>query len=126
MILSGTNVRLFILPIPPLFTLSAQDVPFYDHKIFFFRPSSGVPVTRRSPSKRPEEGPLPVSRGPGHAYRFPTSLSSTFTTFIHLIPHGSAKKMPTELVKTLSQNASIVGRNIGEHRVFTPTILVIL
>ena len=38
----------------------------------------------------------------------------------------SAKKMPTELVKTLSQNASIVGRNIGEHRVFTPTILVIL
>ena len=40
--------------------------------------------------------------------------------------HGSAKKMPTELVKTLSQNASIVGRNIGEHRVFTPTILVIL
>ena len=40
--------------------------------------------------------------------------------------HGSAKKMPTELVKTLSQNASIVGRYIGEHRVFTPTILVIL
>ena len=38
----------------------------------------------------------------------------------------SAKKMPTELVKTLLQNASIVGRNIGEHRVFTPTILVIL
>ena len=38
----------------------------------------------------------------------------------------SAKKMPTELVKTLSQNASIVGRNIGEHQVFTPTILVIL
>ena len=40
--------------------------------------------------------------------------------------HGSVKKMPTELVKTLSQNASIVGRNIGEHWVFTPTILVIL
>ena len=40
--------------------------------------------------------------------------------------HGSAKKMPTELVKTLSHNASIVGRYIGEHRVFTPTILVIL
>ena len=38
----------------------------------------------------------------------------------------SAKKMPTELVKTLSQNASIVGRYIGEHQVFTPTILVIL
>ena len=38
----------------------------------------------------------------------------------------SVKKMPTELVKTLSQNASIVGRYIGEHRVFTPTILVIL
>ena len=43
-----------------------------------------------------------------------------------IVPHGSVKKMPTELVKTLSQNASIVGRNIGEHRVFTPTILVIL
>ena len=42
------------------------------------------------------------------------------------LPHGSAKKMPTELVKTLSQNASIVGRNIGEHQMFTPTILVIL
>ena len=42
------------------------------------------------------------------------------------VSHGSAKKMPTELVKTLSQNASIVGRYIGEHRVFTPTILVIL
>ena len=42
------------------------------------------------------------------------------------VTHGSAKKMPTELVKTLSQNASIVGRYIGEHRVFTPTILVIL
>ena len=42
------------------------------------------------------------------------------------IAHGSVKKMPTELVKTLSQNASIVGRYIGEHRVFTPTILVIL
>ena len=43
-----------------------------------------------------------------------------------VVAHGSVKKMPTELVKTLSQNASIVGRNIGEHRVFTPTILVIL
>ena len=42
------------------------------------------------------------------------------------VTHGSVKKMPTELVKTLSQNASIVGRYIGEHRVFTPTILVIL
>ena len=47
---------------------------------FFFRSSSGVPVTRRSPSKRPKEGPLPVSRGPGHAYHFSTLLSSTITT----------------------------------------------
>ena len=46
--------------------------------------------------------------------------------FDALTTHGSVKKMPTELVKTLSQNASIVGRYIGEHRVFTPTILVIL
>ena len=38
----------------------------------------------------------------------------------------SVKKMPTEFVKTLSQNASIVGRYISEHQVFTPTILVIL
>ena len=56
MILSGTNVCLFILPIPPLFTPSAQDVCFYDHTNFFFRSSSGVPVTRRSPSKRPDTG----------------------------------------------------------------------
>ena len=80
MILSGTDVCLFTLPILPLFTPSAQDVCFYDHTIFFFRSSSSVPVTRRSPSKRPEEGPLPVSRGPGLAYHFSTSLSSTITT----------------------------------------------
>ena len=97
MILSGTDVRLFTLPILPLFTPSAQDVCFYDHKIFF-RSSSGVPVTRRSPSKRPEEGPLPVSRGPGLAYHFSTSLSSTITTLsfsyvkntkIHRLTYGA-------------------------------------
>ena len=85
MILSGTNVQLFILPIPPLLPLRRKTSSFTTTQNFFFRSSSGVPVTRRSPSKCPEEGPLPVSRGPGHAYRFPTSLSSTFTTFIHLI-----------------------------------------
>ena len=58
-----------------------------------------------------------------------TNLTVSVTTLEKLVcccPHGSAKKMPTELVKTLSQNASIVGRYIGEHRVFTPIILVIL
>ena len=49
----------------------------------FCLPFSIAPVTRRSPSKRPKEGPLWPSQGPGHAYYVPITLPSTFTTFYH-------------------------------------------
>ena len=56
-----------------------------------------------------------------------SSINSFFMSLFDSTARAhSVKKMPTELVKTLSQNASIVGRYIGKHQVFTPTILVIL
>ena len=71
-------------PTPPLFL---ENRPIYSHPNFFFPsfclPFSIAPVTRRSPSKRPKEGPLWPSQGPGHTYYAPIALSSTFTTFYH-------------------------------------------
>ena len=49
----------------------------------FCLPFSVAPVTRRSPSKCPKEGPLWPSRGSGYTYYIPIALSSTFTTSYH-------------------------------------------
>ena len=68
-------------------TFLRRIAPFAATQIFFFPsfclPFSITPVTRRSPSKRPKEGPLWPSRGPGYTYYGPITLPSTFTTFYH-------------------------------------------
>ena len=79
------------------FDFSSENRPICSHPNFFFPsfclPFSVTPVTRRSPSKCPKEGPLWPSRGPGYTYYGPITLPLTFTTFYHSHYHQPRKHM---------------------------------